>query len=73
MEGMSLARWCVPPEGWVKLNVDGNFNLLNGGGGCGTVVRGSNGVWINGFSMPSIHTSILEVELEALKVGMSLA
>ena len=52
-EGRSSVRWSPPLEEWVKLNVDGSFNPLNGRGGCGGVIWDSDGVWICRFSMSS--------------------
>jgi hypothetical protein len=38
-----------PPEGWVKFNTDGAAKAGTASG-CGGVIRGSHGEWIDGFA-----------------------
>lgn len=45
-------RWCKPPPGYIKLNVDGGFR--DGIGTYGGVLRDNKGVWMWGFTGRSI-------------------
>jgi hypothetical protein len=66
--------WRKPPEGHVKLNVDGSFCSKSGTGGCGVILRNDGGAVIVSASsyLPSCMCP-LEAELEACRQGLALA
>ncbi|KAI9080706.1 hypothetical protein K1719_037372 [Acacia pycnantha] len=43
------ASWYPPPDGWLKMNLDGAVTS-RGAAGCGGVLRDSRGLWVFGFS-----------------------
>jgi ribonuclease HI len=66
--------WRKPPEGSVKLNVDGSFCKEMGVGGAGVVLRDDRGAIIVSKSL-SLQPCLspLEAELEACREGVILA
>ncbi|KAL0009413.1 hypothetical protein SO802_010915 [Lithocarpus litseifolius] len=62
------AKWTKPPLGWHKLNIDAS--VTNGHAGVGGLIRDSNGNWVQGFSKTIGTTSVLMVELWALREGI---
>jgi ribonuclease HI len=66
--------WRKPPEGHVKINVDGSFCATSGKGGAGAVLRDDGGSIIaSACRFLSNCRSPLEAELEACHLGMALA
>lgn len=65
--------WRAPPEGWVKVNVDGSVNLIKRVSGFGGVFRNFKGEWLCGFTAGSAIKDALRMELEANKYGLLLA
>jgi hypothetical protein len=66
--------WSKPPDGWVKLTVDGSFKLDEGTSGRGMVLRGVDGnivVFACRFLSPCVEA--VEVELWACKEDLELA
>ncbi|KAF7801271.1 reverse transcriptase [Senna tora] len=65
--------WDPPPLGWWKLNTDGscqgNQNMIGGG----SLIRDSNGNWVNGFSKFMGEGNNLIAELWAIFEGLKLA
>ncbi|CAI0444675.1 unnamed protein product [Linum tenue] len=64
--------WQPPPDGWVKLNVDGSVKGDPPSSAIGGVARDPAGNWIAGFYTHVGHCSVLEAELKALRDGLSL-
>lgn len=50
VSGLPLIRWLKPPQGVLKLNVDGSYNPTNNMMCTGGLLRDSNGDWCSGFS-----------------------
>lgn len=73
-QGCSPRRWEKPHAGWMKLNVDGSFDLNSGSGGLGVMLRNSSVKSI--FSASGFIercSSPLEAELIACKEGIIMA
>ncbi|KAL5796454.1 hypothetical protein ACOSQ2_001274 [Xanthoceras sorbifolium] len=68
-----LGVWQSPKEGWVKINVDGGRNTVNGSIYTGGVLRGYRGVWLGGFSSKIGTGSALEAELWTALEGLQMA
>ncbi|MBA0777946.1 hypothetical protein Gotri_005892, partial [Gossypium trilobum] len=69
----SLVKWHSPSSGWVKVNVDGSFNM---NGHClmvGGVVRGSAGNWLEGFKEYIGRGFALNSKLWAILTGFEVA
>lgn len=66
-------RWQPPPEGSLKLNVDGSFMPAISSMGTGGVLRNHQGNWVAGFSTFEGKGDILQAELLAVKNGLTLA
>lgn len=68
------ARWCPPPQGWSKINVDGGLDTKLGVGGAGVLIRQPDGVFTAGkcSRLPGVHDPLL-AELLAAKEGLLLA
>lgn len=63
-------KWCKPPLGYLKLNVDESFR--DGQAAYGGVLRDCHGMWIWGFvGIVSLSSSLAE-ELHALNMGLQL-
>lgn len=73
-DGMLLCgRWARPPDGYVKLNVDGSHiegEVHIGGGG---VIRNSQGQWELAFSSCDEGDNAFQAELGSLRDGLRLA
>lgn len=65
-------RWNRPNAGWYKFNSDGSSLGNPGRAGGGGLICDSNGVWIKGFTRNIGISSSVEVELWALRDGLSL-
>jgi ribonuclease HI len=65
--------WKRPPEGTMKLNIDGSRNGQNGKIAAGGVLRNSQGHWINGFQANLGIGEVLDAETWALFLGLKLA
>lgn len=63
--------WCLPPKGWIKLNVDGAFTK-NGVAGCGGILRGEKGEWLRGFSLKVGEQSPIATEFRAIIEGLKV-
>ena len=63
--------WCLPPKGWIKLNVDGAFTK-NGVAGCGGILRGEKGEWLRGFSLKVGEISPIATEFRAIIEGLKV-
>ncbi|XVF47730.1 hypothetical protein PTKIN_Ptkin03bG0134400 [Pterospermum kingtungense] len=74
MEGMSLVqvvpqwtvkfvRWNSPPEGWIKLNMDGCCKSMIEVAGCGGILRDMNGNWLKAFTCNTGCCSDIEAEI----------
>lgn len=44
-----LTGWKPSSEGWIILNIDGSC-WENGNAGCGGIIKGSDGEWLDGFA-----------------------
>ncbi|KAL9687059.1 hypothetical protein QQ045_031455 [Rhodiola kirilowii] len=67
-------RWCPPEEGCYKISCDGAWNARSKDAGIGVVCRDFKGTVIFVAAAPlNNQKSIVEVEVEALKLGMVLA
>jgi len=65
-----LAHWIPPPEGTLKLNIDGSFLEDISCLGAGGVVRNHDGDWIAGFSHYKARGDALLAELRAIQIGL---
>ena len=65
-----LTHWSPPPEGILKLNIDGSFLENFGSLGAGSVVRNHNGDWITGFSHYEDGGDALLAELRVIQTGL---
>ena len=69
-----FVKWCCPPSGRLKINVDGGFRKDVGIGGVGVVVRDENGTCKAALARTvQFAHSTYHVEAEALRVGLVLA
>lgn len=65
--------WDPPPEGWIKINVDGAFDV-SGRAGIGVVIRDTAGqVLLSAWKMITVGTSAEEIEALAIREGLALA
>ena len=63
---------CVKPAlHWLKLNNDAS--ILVNDAGAGRLIRDSDGIWVQGFSRKISTSSVLMVELWALRDGLHMA
>ncbi|KAJ1387846.1 Ribonuclease H-like superfamily [Sesbania bispinosa] len=58
--------WTAPDSGFIKLNVDGSFLRHS-------KLMATGGIWLGGFSSKEGCGSVLQVELNAIIKGLSLA
>jgi ribonuclease HI len=66
--------WSKPPDGWVKLTVDGSFEMDEGTAGCGMVLRGADGnIIVSACRFLPRCVEVVEAELWACKEGLDLA
>ena len=61
-----LAYWIPPPEGTLKLNIDGSFLEYFGCLGAGGVVPNHDGDWIANFSHYEVGGDVLLAELRVI-------
>jgi hypothetical protein len=66
-----LVHWKPPPEGLIKLNVDGSFLEDGFRLGAGGVLRGHEGNWIAGFTHFGNGGDALLAELRAIQLGIA--
>jgi len=66
-------RWYPPPEGCIKVNVDGSSFGNPGNAGFGGLLRNDIGVLLHGFSGSCGRASNLLAELSAIWRGLYLA
>ncbi|KAL4369465.1 hypothetical protein GQ457_05G022150 [Hibiscus cannabinus] len=67
-------RWCPPPVGSVKVNVDGAFLPSARLGAIGVIARDSSGAVLGGFVKPvPVHGPASTVEVSALFAGLEFA
>ncbi|KAF2322315.1 hypothetical protein GH714_011106 [Hevea brasiliensis] len=65
--------WQPPPEGWVKLNVDGSCLGNPGDASAGGLLRDASSNWLLGFGFNIGETSVLAAELIGISFGLQLA
>lgn len=65
--------WIAPMVGWHKLNVDGSVRASENNGAAGGVLRDDQGVWKWGFVCRIPQPTVLEAEVEALRMGLKIA
>jgi ribonuclease HI len=74
IDDLSYVRWERPPEGYLKLNVDGSFMESDGTAGVGMILRAHDGTIVFSACKSLKHcSSALEAELYALKEGVALS
>jgi predicted amidohydrolase len=66
-----LVHWKPPPEGLIKLNVDGSFLADGFRLGAGGILRGHDGKWIAGFTHFENGGDALFAELRAIQLGIA--
>jgi hypothetical protein len=66
-------KWKKPPPGYVKINIDGGFEVASMSGATGAVIRDGNGVFMRAMArkLPSV-ASALVAEAEAWRDGLRL-
>ncbi|KAF8648318.1 hypothetical protein HU200_064899 [Digitaria exilis] len=70
----SAPCWEAPPEGWIKVNVDGSFVLQIGEAGAGIVARNSEGkVLFTAWHELLRCSDAAEAEANACMLGLRLA
>ncbi|KAK4733524.1 hypothetical protein R3W88_007785 [Solanum pinnatisectum] len=70
---MVPVAWHKPPEGVLKLNIDGSFEQNTTNGGTGGVIRDHFGKWITGFTCKIKAQNAHHAEILALLHGLNLA
>jgi hypothetical protein len=65
-----FVHWIPPPEGTLKLNIDGSFLEDLGCLAVGGVVRNHDGDWIAGFSDYEAGGDALLAELRVIQIGL---
>ncbi|WMV57498.1 hypothetical protein MTR67_050883 [Solanum verrucosum] len=70
---MVPVAWHRPPEGVLKLNIDGSFEQNTTNGGIGGVIRDHFGKWIAGFTCKIKAHNAHHEEILALLHGLNLA
>ncbi|KAK8583323.1 hypothetical protein V6N13_022030 [Hibiscus sabdariffa] len=71
--GAAPPCWQPPDLGWLKFNVDGARNTVDGSSACGGVLRDHHGTWIIGFTKYVGRCSVVEAELWGIASGMEVA
>jgi hypothetical protein len=67
-------KWTKPPPGWMKLNVDGAWEILENRGGVGMILRDEKGhIIVTTCSNMEMCVSPLEAEAIACNQGIALA
>ncbi|KAF7833342.1 non-LTR retroelement reverse transcriptase-like [Senna tora] len=67
-----LIQWQRPPEGWVKVNVDGARRENDGTASCGGVVRSDHGEFFAGFMRKLGDCSVILAELWGIACGLEV-
>ncbi|XP_062029869.1 uncharacterized protein LOC133745764 isoform X2 [Rosa rugosa] len=68
-----MTKWQNPPNGRLKINIDGAFRVDSGNGGISVVVRNDAGMNIAAMARPFVHAhSALNMEAEACRAGLFL-
>ncbi|XP_040367272.1 uncharacterized protein LOC112177447 [Rosa chinensis] len=68
-----MTKWQCPPQGRLKINIDGAFRADCGIGGIGVVVRDELGTGIAAIARPFLHAhSAINMEAEACRAGLLL-
>ncbi|KAF7845080.1 ribonuclease H [Senna tora] len=67
------SKWKKPEDGWVKVNTDGAVCRESSLGGCGGIIRDTNGDWIKGFSLKLGLANPLSAEFWSIAEGLKLA
>lgn len=70
---LDSSSWTAPPQGFVKLNVDGSRDRLTGLITAGGAIRNAKADWLNGFMLKIGIGSVLEAELWGVFRGILLA
>lgn len=60
--------WTPPPQGMMKVNVDGSCKGTKGA--CGGVIRSSSGEFLHGFCTQLAHSDEVQSELDAILEGI---
>lgn len=68
-----MMNWIKPPNGVVKVNVDGAVDRNSSKARCGGLIRNDLGLWQQGFAYSIGNYSPLEAEAWALLKGIQLA
>ena len=68
-----LIRWMAPPDGWIKLNIDGASRRNPDKTGGGDVIKNQPRHWIRGPMVNFSICSFVKVELLALLQGLRMA
>ncbi|KAM0886716.1 hypothetical protein ACQ4PT_029504 [Festuca glaucescens] len=70
----ALKKWSKPPPGWIKLNVDGSWEIAEHRGGTGMVLRDEEGsIIFTACSYLKVCASPIEAEAIACREGLALA
>lgn len=72
-KGANSYKWKKPSKGWLKLNVDGSVFARVNRGAAGGLLRDEEGVWQWGFVADIQCPTVLESEIEAIRIGLSIA
>lgn len=65
--------WQPPPQGWVKLNVDGSYLGNSGLASAGGLLRDASSNWLCGFGFNIGESSILHAEIIGISYGLQFA
>lgn len=69
----TVVTWLKPPEGWIKLNVDGALRRSLKVARCGGILCDEDGRWLGGFYRFLNDCSILKAGVWVVLEGMRLA
>ncbi|KAL8544249.1 hypothetical protein ACS0TY_004691 [Phlomoides rotata] len=67
-----LVRWLLPPDLWIKLNINGSYDQHMGVASGGGLIRDHLGALRLAFYIPLVVTSSFDAELQALLHGLHL-
>ncbi|KAJ8762621.1 hypothetical protein K2173_008060 [Erythroxylum novogranatense] len=65
--------WLLPSNGWIALNTDGTSKGNLGVAGAGSVIKDTEGRWLDGFVQNIGVATSFVAELWAIKVGLLMA
>ncbi|CAN1748078.1 Putative ribonuclease H protein At1g65750 [Linum perenne] len=68
----SLLSWIPPPDGWVKINIDGSVIQHTNSAAAGGIIRDGQGRKLEAFAANLGTCSIMRAELRAAEIGLHI-